>query len=540
MSGQGYHLVPRRAGTAVFGASVPQVVLIGIGAGSVAVGPALLGGGSGTVAGVGVLMACLLLGFTRAAGEPLVHLLPVVVSYVLHAHGERSGRREPGPDSPDAAGTKAGIAGPAARPAGRPDLPGLPRSVELATAPGRCDVPTLTGEAPGLIHDRRSGTVTVVLDVRGGPAGLLDGAGRDRRVVEWARVLTQFARETPVAHLGWTVRSGTETAVELSAETLHRPSDTPAPETRIPSAARSLAEQVRAYRQTLADAAPFLVRHELRLWLTVRPTRGSRRADPRSVALAAADALAGRCRAAGLHVLGILTAAELRETVLDHAIPANFTAAGPGPALDGSGAAAFPGLAARARLGAAGAPQRQRRELPDGLRMQASWDAMRIGATWHRVFWIAGWPTGVLHPGWLDPLLHEVPCVRTLAVAMRPVPWRASRRRINTDSVSIDTAVHLRDRHTVRVPVGLAQAHDDIDRRDAELSAGYPEYAYLGLIDVAAPSRDELDDACAAIVDLAARCGIVDLRPLHGRHHRAWAATLPFGLVPRQSATGAP
>jgi hypothetical protein len=535
MSRQGYHLVPRRSGTALFGASVPQVVLIGLGAGSVAVSPALLGASSGTAVGVGVLMTCLLLAFMRAGGEPLVHLLPVVIAYLVHTRGEHSEGREPGPCHPGMARE-----GSVRRPASPPELPGLPGSVELVSAPGRCDVPTRTGEAAGLVLDRRSGTATVVLDVRGGPFGLLDAAARDRRVVDWARVLTQFARETPVAQLGWTVHSGSETSLGLPAEWRLRPQDAVTHETRLPAASRSLAARVQGYRQALDEAAPFLVRHDLRLWLTVRPTRGSRRADPRTVALAAADALAGRCGAAGLHVQSVLTAAELRETVLDHAVPQSLTSAGPARALAAQGVASFPGLAARAGLAGAGAPPR-RRLVPSGwFETQALWDAMRIGATWHRVFWIAGWPTGTLYPGWLDPLLHEVPCVRTLAVAMRPVPWRASRRRINSETVSVDTAVHLRDRHAVRVPVGLAQAHDDIDRRDAELSAGYPEYAYLGLIDVAAPSRNELDDACAAIIDLAARCGIVDLRPLHGRHHRAWAATLPFGLVPRQSATGAP
>ncbi|WP_341477280.1 SCO6880 family protein [Frankia canadensis] len=520
MSGSGYHLVPRRAGTALFGASVPQVVLLGIGAGSVAIGPAVLGAGAGTVAGAGVLMLCLLLAFMRIGGEPLVHLLPVVIAFLIDTRGERGdGKKE----------------------ANRPDLPGLPPSVELSTAPGRAGVSTRTGEAPGLILDRRNGTITAVLDVRGGPFGLLDGAGRDRRVVEWARVLTQFARETPVVHLGWTVQSGPGTAIAIPAQTLLRPGEAATSGARSRAKARSSAEQVRAYRQTLAEAAPFLARHDLRLWLTVRPMRGDRRADPRMIALAAADTLAARCGAAGLHVHAILSAADLHDTLLDHAIPPSLTSAGPGRGLDGSGVASFPGLAARAGLAAgAGAPPRRRLVPSGGFETQAFWDAMRIGATWHRVFWIAGWPTGTLHPGWLDPLLHEVPCVRTLAVAMRPVPWRASRRRINSETVSVDTAVHLRDRHAVRVPVGLAQAHDDIDRRDAELSAGYPEYAYLGLIDVAAPGRDELDDACAAIIDLAARCGIVDLRPLHGRHHRAWAATLPFGLVPRQSTTGAP
>jgi hypothetical protein len=163
---------------------------------------------------------------------------------------------------------------------------------------------------------------------------------------------------------------------------------------------------------------------------------------------------------------------------------------------------------------------------------------VEIGATWHRLYWVSQWPATGLHPGWLDPLLHEAPAARTLAVAMEPVPPRASRRRINSESVSVDTALAMRDKHGFRIPAHLARAHEDIDRRDAEIHAGFPEYAYLGLLDVTGADRPGLDEAGAAVVDLAARCGIADLRPLHGQHHLAWPATLPFGLAPRQALTG--
>ncbi|MCK9895029.1 SCO6880 family protein [Frankia sp. AgB32] len=515
MSEPNYYLVPRRAGTALFGASVPQVVLVAIGAGGLAMLPTLLGGSMGVILGVGILVGCLLLAFTRAGGAPLVHALPAVIGYLFRARVDRVRRR---PQSSDGAGEDRCTS----RAAGRVEVPGLSRSVELLASPAACRVPTRSGEPAGLVWDGSGRTITAVLDVRGGPFGLLDGAGRDRRVVEWSRVLSQFAREAPVAQLGWTVRSGLGASLDPPAEPTSRPA--------------SAAAEVLAYQNVLAEARPLLTCHELRLWLTVRPTRASRQADARHTALAALEMLAERCTAAGLHVAAVLTAEELTDTVLDHADPLGHTGLGPAAADLSS----YPGLVARAHLPDTDAARRPRRVPADGLDVHTSWDAMRIGATWHRVFWVAGWPSGGLRPGWLDPLLHEVPCVRTLAVAMRPVPWRASRRRINSDSVSIDTAVHLRDRHAFRVPVGLHQAHDDVDRRDAELTAGYPEYAYLGLLDIAAPGRGELDGACAAIVDLAARCGIVDVRPLHGRHHQAWPATLPFGLVPRQSVMGAP
>ncbi|MBL7487417.1 PrgI family protein [Frankia sp. AgB1.9] len=183
--------------------------------------------------------------------------------------------------------------------------------------------------------------------------------------------------------------------------------------------------------------------------------------------------------------------------------------------------------------------RRGARRPTDSRDLKVCWDAVRTGRTWHRVFWVAAWPAGPLHPGWLDPLLHEAPCARTLTVAFAPVSGRASRRRLNHDTAAVDLALQIRDRHAVRIPDQLARAHDEIRQRDAELSAGHPELAYLALIDLAAPDRDTLDAASAELADLAARTGITDLRPLHGRHHHALPATLPFGRVIRRVHPGA-
>ncbi len=45
-------------------------------------------------------------------------------------------------------------------------------------------------------------------------------------------------------------------------------------------------------------------------------------------------------------------------------------------------------------------------------------------------------------------------------------------------------------------------------------------------VTVTAPSLDELDRACADIVQVAAGCGI-ELEALYGQHEEAVAATLP-------------
>ncbi|MGF7239277.1 MAG: SCO6880 family protein, partial [Frankia sp.] len=166
------------------------------------------------------------------------------------------------------------------------------------------------------------------------------------------------------------------------------------------------------------------------------------------------------------------------------------------------------------------------------LAVNATWDAVRVDSAWHRVFWVAQWPTLDLAAGWINPLLLAAPGARTVAVVMEPVSLRTSRRRINADTVSIEGQMGMRERHAFRVPVGLSRAQAHVDQREEELSAGFCEYSYLALVDVCAPTRDDLDDACHAMVDLAAQCGITELRPLHGRHDMAWAATLPLGRVP--------
>ena len=67
--------------------------------------------------------------------------------------------------------------------------------------------------------------------------------------------------------------------------------------------------------------------------------------------------------------------------------------------------------------------------------------------------------------------------------------------------------------------------------REEELVAGYPEIAYLGIVTVAAATRELLDDH-SEIIEQRARESAMDLRLLEGRQDLAWAASLPAGLAP--------
>jgi hypothetical protein len=68
----------------------------------------------------------------------------------------------------------------------------------------------------------------------------------------------------------------------------------------------------------------------------------------------------------------------------------------------------------------------------------------------------------------------------------------------------------------------------DVEARERELSEGHAEFQFVGIVDVASPTLDELDDACADVEQAAAQC-LLDLRPLDARHELGWLATLPLG-----------
>ncbi|WP_045876490.1 SCO6880 family protein [Pseudofrankia sp. DC12] len=567
-----YRLPPQRAGTGFYGLTVAQLALAGSGVTLLAVAALTVRGQAGLLLGATGMVGSVLLAVVRIDGEPLHQLLPLLARYALtHCRPRRPTRSDRPPASPHGRACRQRhrpslATSPAAGGTGWPQdgrLAGVDlRDVELLDGP-RGLLPTSGDGPPVVIRHRAGGAVTVVLEVRGGPFTLLDAGDQHRALAAWSRVLAQTARTPGVVAFGWTLHTqethpnrlqptrpvthprGAEPRAR-SAPTRARADTTgnhPAaqPAGRLPPAARPTrtptdaapsaggAAAVASYTRLLA--ATQLQQHDLRLWITIDPRRGQRRAGhsgrPEQVGFEAAASLAARAADAGLTIHGALTAAQLTADLTRQTDPAPFRR--PQNPREPVGLAARAGLPGALTTAPAAGHDRRR----------VRWDAVQTGETWHRVFSVATWPTGPLAPGWLDPLLHETPGARTLTVAFAPLSTRASRRRLNHDTAAVDLALQIRDRHAVRVPDHLARAHDDIRQRDAEITAGHPELAYLALLDLTAPDHHTLDAATGELADLAARAGITDLRPLHGRHHHALPAVLPLGLTIRPAHPGA-
>jgi hypothetical protein len=496
-----YRLAARAAGTGLFGLTVAQLAFVAAG---VAVAAKTLTAGPLAVtrvaAAAAVLAAAAAVAFTPWRGRPAYEAAPAAIRYVLRAV---TGRNRWYARLPllAADGT----------PTGPSPTPGCLAGLELLGVPRPAWAGARRSLAPlGVVRDRRSGTMTIAVGVKGAEFQLVDADEQHARIFAWGRVLASFARQSsPVARLSWHEWSSPAPLAEHLAW-LEANLDRDAP-----AAAH--------YTELLAASAVSVARHDLRVTLTVDPRktrRAARRAPTRRAGLDAllnaARALIERCREAGLVVGDPLSAAELADALRTGADPLTVRHAGRS-------------LAERAGL------------IPtvhaSPLAVDRAWDHVRVDAALHRVLWVAAWPALDVTPRWLEPLLLDTTGTRTITMVMEPVAPRASRRELRHDTVKVHADIHNRSSHGFHVPVELQRARAGLDQREAELAAGFAEYRYLALIDVCAPTLDALDQLTTTYIDAAATCGL-ELRALDGRHDAAWACCLPIGRAPDRDLIG--
>ncbi|HVF74829.1 MAG TPA: SCO6880 family protein [Acidimicrobiales bacterium] len=499
-----YRLSARSRGTAVFGLTVVQ---LGLASAAVLVAVKVLTAGPPTAArvflAVAVPAAAAVMAFGQWRGRPVYEAVPTAAHFGWRA---ATGQNRWYCRLPllSADGTTTGTVA----------LPSCLEGLEILAL----DRPDWAGRrrtvAPlGLVRDRRTGTLTGVLNVKGAEFQLVDEADQHGCIFAWgSRVLAPFAREfSPVVRLAWHEWSCPAPLSEhLTWLASNVDSDAPA---------------ASHYRALLDSQGVAVARHDLRVTITVDPRRmgrgyrrGGGRRDATEVALSVLRSLADRCRDAGLVVADPLGGAELADAVRLGGDPEVVRRRGMSLPLDVR-AGLVPVVHA----------------VP--LALETAWDHVRVDGALHRSFWVSRWPTLEVGPRWLEPLLLDTAGTRTVTMVMEPVSPRASRRQITRDAVRVQGDIHNRARHDFRVPLELQRAQADLDRREAELNSGFAEYRYLALIDVSARTLEELDELSNAYIDVAAACGL-DIRALDGRHDAAWACSLPIGRAPDRDLVG--
>jgi hypothetical protein len=324
----------------------------------------------------------------------------------------------------------------------------------------------------GVVTDSSARTVTVVFDVCGVDRfPLLDAAERDTLIAGWGDALAVLADTD-------------DALVRLQLiERVH-----PNPASDVPAVSRVDTGEWRA------EIAAFATCHDSRLALQwVFPRLHD----------AALATVAGRCQLAGRSLLSArLVARPLSATEI---------AADIAFALTGTPCSA-------SSVGAMGPVSRR-----------SQWTQVVTDDRVHRSFAVSGWPTAPVSAAWLSPLVLSAPggMTRTVSLHLERVAPPAAARLARTRRAKAELDQSDRARFGMTSSAALDAAQASGTAMDAELAAGYRTHRLAGLVTLSADSIDALDDAGRMLRQAAAVCRL-ELRPLHGQHDTALAATVPL------------
>jgi hypothetical protein len=169
---------------------------------------------------------------------------------------------------------------------------------------------------------------------------------------------------------------------------------------------------------------------------------------------------------------------------------------------------------------------------------RSDWTHVAVDDRLHRTFAVSGWPCTPVGAAWLSPLLLAAPLgvTRTVSLHLQRVHPAAAARvaRTRRAKAALDQADRARFGMTSSAALENTQASGVA--MDTELAAGYRTHRLTGLVSVSGDSLTDLDEASRALRQAAAVCRL-ELRPLHGQHDVALAATAPLcRLRPRGQA----
>jgi hypothetical protein len=166
------------------------------------------------------------------------------------------------------------------------------------------------------------------------------------------------------------------------------------------------------------------------------------------------------------------------------------------------------------------------------------WTYVAVDDRLHRTFAVSGWPSTPVGAAWLSPLLLAAPIgvTRTVSLHLERVHPAAAARvaRTRRAKAALDQADRARFGMTSSAALENTQASGVA--MDTELAAGYRTHRLTGVVTVSGDSLGDLEEAGRVLRQAAAVCRL-ELRPLHGQHDVALAATAPLcRLRPRGQA----
>jgi hypothetical protein len=506
-----YRFAPHPSGGFILGLRVAQVVIL-VGGGALALSVLRAGAITGLVLALLILAAAAALALIRLRGQTLEQWTPIVARYALaRLDGSARFRAQRG---------QLGhlVVLPTGRLDPQPPWPAEARPAELAeielleVALARYEDALL-----GVVKDRRAKTYAATVRVSGRAFALLAPEEREARLEEYGAVLAALARDdSPVRRVSWIERTLPADADALGSYLLEAK--------RIDAALEDPPDELVSYLQLIGRAGDVAEEHELLFSVQIDARRPAAR---RAIA---------RCGGGDLGALAVL-AAETGQLIelLDEAditVTGLLTRAGLSAAIRGG----YDPWGQRARQrqleAGAGDPGIAAHTATPGARDE-HWGYLQADGALHCTLWAAEWPRIDVRALFLQPLLMDTRCVRSVAMVMELVgPGRAT-RHAERQATEAATEQSLRARVGQRTSQRQAQRDHAAEQRERELAEGhaavrYAAYVTVSVRDNGAAAVEELESAVAR-VELEAKRAPLRLERMWGQQPDAFTYTLPLG-----------
>jgi hypothetical protein len=361
-------------------------------------------------------------------------------------------------------------------------------------------------EEVGVITDRRAGTYTAAIAVKGGAFALRDPAEQARALEGWGGVLAGCARErSPIRRLQWIERTVPAEGDDLASYMQERRDRSVVLDSNL----------IRSYIELLESAAPVTQEHEILIALQIDHRRGAREIKRLGggeegaceLLLREAESLAQSLSTAEITVFGLLRARQYAQVIRD--------------AFDPFGRQ----RRSRAALGDEG------REGVDPaligpLGAQEEWSHHRTDSAVHRTYWVSAMPRSDVGPAFLAPLLMQSAALRSVAVTIEPVPYSVAMRKAEMARTAEVSEEMARERQGFMTTAQIRRRQAATSRREEELAGGHAEMRYAPFITVS--ERPEALERSCSDVEHAAQLARLELQPLYGEQAAGFLNTLPL------------
>lgn len=161
------------------------------------------------------------------------------------------------------------------------------------------------------------------------------------------------------------------------------------------------------------------------------------------------------------------------------------------------------------------------------IETELNWGSYRIDGGVHRSYRVTEWPRVPVRANWMPRLLARPTAARTVTVVFDAVPPQESAQSVNRQHTKLDTDERLAEELKRRVKSATRRARVEVEQRDEELSAGFPEMRFFGVVTISAPDDETLMRACEEF-ESSASSAMLTIAPCDGEQDLGWASAVPL------------